>query len=585
MTRPMNGMALLAGAFLCAASAATAQTATQAPRDEAITRAMRDELARSMQQLRLDTLPKPYFIAYRVTESDGQGATGRLGSLVATNEGRGSRFLQVEVRVGDYAFDNTNYFGAGFMPSAFVGFGGLPLDDDYQEMRRQLWLATDHAYKQALEALSQKRAALETRSRSDELPDFSHEAVTNTSDDVPLPAAPPNRQTMETLVRDLSATFRAAPEIYSSSVSVSASWSRIIYLNSEGTYYTRTRPRASVTAQASTQAIDGTNFSMTYSAPATSFAELPTRDSLLAAVRDLAARVTAQRHIPVADAYDGPVLFEGAAAAELFNSVIASKLVGVRRPVASAAFGPMLGGAGNDWEDLVGSRVLPLWMSVVDDPTIKTMDGHPVDNYRVDDDGVTTRATTIIDHGILKALLTTRTPVAGVDHSTGNKFGGGARPVHVTVTADSALSDEDLRHKLLTLAAAEGRTYGIVVRLLAGGSGADGDPLAMMGQGRGAPAVRGMRVFKVYADGHEEPMRAAEITGVTPASFKEIAAASKTRTVHSLGFVSSGSFMAGNAGSGAVTYFVPSLLFTNLSIRKPRGSTPRLPFVPPPPPQ
>jgi predicted Zn-dependent protease len=567
MIRRVRSAALLAGVFLGAMSAAGAQGAAQTPGNDAIMRAMRDELARSIQQLRLDTLQKPYFIAYRVTESDGQGASGQLGSLVGTGVGRGSRFFQVEMRVGDYAFDNTNYFGAGFMPSAFVGFGELPLDDDYQEMRRQIWLATDHAYKQALEALSQKRAALETRSRTDSLADFSHEAVTNTVDDVPQPAAP-NRQMMETLARDLSATFRTAPEIYNSSVGVSVSWSRTIYLNSEGTSYTRSRPHASVNAQASTQATDGTALSMSYNAQAASLAELPGRDSLMKAIRDLAARITEQRHVPLADAYDGPVLFEGPAAAELFNRIIVGKLVGARRPVTSPTFGALAAQGGNDWEDLVGSLVLPRWMSVVDDPTLRSMDGKPVDYYRVDDDGVTTRATTVVDHGLLRALLTSRTPVTGVEHSTGNRFGGGARPMHVIVTADSSLSDEEMRRKLLALAAAQGRPYGVVVRQLGGGGG--------------TAAVRGMRVVKVFADGHEEPMRGAEISGVSANSFKEIAAASQARTVHAVAFAAGGSFMAGNAGSGAVTYQIPSLLFANFSIRKPRGTTPKLPVVPPP---
>src|ERR1019366_6599681 len=310
-----------------------------------------------------------------------RGVSGRLGSLLNTTEGRGGRRLQVEVRVGDYAFDNTNYFGAGFMPHAFIGFGSLPLDDDYQELRRQLWLSTDLAYKQALEALSQKRAALAARSRTDSVADFSREPVTNTVDEEPELAAT-DRKMMEALARELSATFRQAPEIYNSSVGVSESWSRAIYLNSEGTSFTRARNRASVGASASTQALDGTGMSMAYSAQAHTFAELPSRDSLLKGVRDLASRLTQQRHVPLADAYDGPVLFEGAAAAELFNSMIAGKLVGTRRPVTSRTFASLAanGQGGNDWEDLIGSFVLPRWCSVVDDPTARAIDGHIADH-------------------------------------------------------------------------------------------------------------------------------------------------------------------------------------------------------------
>ena len=583
-------LAVLGSAFLGAANLAGAQRAppaAQAPKNDVVVRAMRDELARSIQQLRLDTLPKPYFIAYRVTESQGVGASARLGGLLSEGDARGNRFLQVELRVGDYSFDNTNYFGAGFVPTQFIGFGGLPVDDDYTELRRQIWLATDRAYKQALEALSQKRAALETRSRTDDLGDFSHEPVTNTVDETP-PAAPPSRQALETLARDLSATFRSASEIYSSNVGVQTSWTRTIYLNSEGTSWVRTKPHASVTAQASTQALDGTALSMSYSAQAATFAELPGRDSLLKGVRDLAARLTEQRHVPLADAYDGPVLFEGAAAAELFNQLVAGKLTGTRTMVTSPTFAGVAAPRGNDWGDLIGSLVLPRWMSVVDDPTLAAMDGRPVDSYRVDEDGVATHATTVVDHGMLKTLLTSRTPVTGVEHSTGNRFGGGARPIHVIVTADSALPDADVRRKLIALAAAQGHPYGVIVRQLSGPGSAGDDPQALIAimmnqQGGGAPVVRGMRVAKVYADGREEPMRGAEISGLSAGSFKEIAAASQTRTVHTDAFISGASILAG-AGNGTVTYLMPSLLFANLSIRKPRGTTPKLPVVAPPPP-
>jgi hypothetical protein len=591
LARCATHAALLACLIASAVTAVGAQGAGEAPPSDVVMRAMRDELSRSIQQLRLDTLPKPYFIAYRVTESRSRAVSGHLGSLLNTTEGRGGRRLQVEVRVGDYAFDNTNYFGAGFMPQAFIGFGSLPLDDNYQELRRQLWLSTDLAYKQALEALSQKRAALAARSRTDSVADFSREPVTNTVDEEPASAAT-DRKVMEALARELSATFRQAPEIYNSSVGVSESWSREIYLNSEGTSFTRARTRASVGASASTQALDGTGMSMSYSAQALTFTELPSRDSLLKGVRDLASRLTQQRHVPLADAYDGPVLFEGAAAAELFNSMIAGKLVGTRRPVTSPTFAGLAasGQGGNDWEDLIGSLVLPRWFSVVDDPTLHALDGRIVGHQRVDDDGVTTHATTVVDHGVLRTLLTGRTPVTGVDHSTGNRFGIGPRPMNVIVTADSTLSDADMRSKLLALASAQGHQYGVIVRKLSGANSLTpgDDPqefiASMLGQQRGGsgPVARGMHVVKVYADGHEEPMRGAEIFGLTASSFKEIAAASRTRTVQEITFAAGGNPFTGGAGSGPVTYQVPSLMFANVTIRKPRGTTPSLPVVAPP---
>jgi hypothetical protein len=573
-----------------AAPLVLAQAQTQAPArgGDIVMQAMRDELARSVQQLRLDTLPKPYFIAYRLTESHGVGANARLGSLLGGGEGRGSRFLQVEVRVGDYAFDNTNFFGAGFVPSAFVGFGMMPLDDDYQEVRRQLWLSTDRAYKQALEALSQKRAALETQSHSGAaIPDFSHEPVTNTVDEVPAPAA--NRAAIEALARELSAVFRDTPEIYNSSVSVNTSASRERYINSEGTSFVRARPGAGVNVQASTQAADGMPLGDAYSAAGLTMADLPSRDSLLTAVRNLATRLTQVRQAPLTTAYDGPVLFEGAAAGELVNTVLTPKLIAARRPVANAQLERFLATtqAGNDWGDLIGARVLPTFLSVVDDPTLHTLEGTVVDSRRVDEDGVTTHPTTLIEHGNLKTLLSSRVPVSGVEHSSGNRFSGGTLPSHLIMTADSSLPNDELRRKLLALAAAQGHDYAIVVRQLTNAAtAAQQDPqafvMAMGGMQGDAPPLRAFAAYKVYADGREELVRGVDIAAMNVASFKDIVAASRPRTLYRTVYLSRGNIFTGGGGTGAVTYLTPSLLFSSVSVRKPRDSQPRPPVVPPP---
>jgi hypothetical protein len=248
--------AFAATLLACAASLGVAQSpARSGDKTDRVMQAMRDEMARSIKDLRLDTLPKPYYIAYRISEEENVAAGARLGSLLSAQDERGERYLQVELRVGDYAFDNTNFYGAGFMPTEYVGFGSMPLDDDYQEIRRQLWLATDRAYKQAVEALTQKRAALQTRSPSEAVPDFSREPVTNTVEEPRMPSV--NRAALDSFARDLSAVFKATPEIYSSSVSIGTGVSRVRYLNSDGTSYVLARASAGVRVHASTQATDG----------------------------------------------------------------------------------------------------------------------------------------------------------------------------------------------------------------------------------------------------------------------------------------------------------------------------------------
>ena len=138
-------------------------------------KAMHDELDRSMKQLQLENLEKPYFISYRVVDSDSTNVSASFGALDSSGQGH-SRRLTVEVRVGSYQLDNTNFFSFNFNQSAMVqvfnGTAELLLDDDYKELRRQIWLVTDATYKSAVEDLK-KRAALENKTDTDNTPDFT----------------------------------------------------------------------------------------------------------------------------------------------------------------------------------------------------------------------------------------------------------------------------------------------------------------------------------------------------------------------------------------------------------------------------
>jgi len=573
-----------------------------APR-EAVTRAMRDELARSMAELRLDTLPKPYFIAYRVDEIERADAAATLGSLVRSDGGRARR-LTVELRVGDYAFDNTNFMG---MPTGRSrlgsGFGGLvelPLDDDYGVIRRQLWLATDGAYKEAVEQLSQKRAALESQTRSDYVPDLSKEDVTSVRDEAPTSAVEPSAG--ESLVRSLSAVFRDTPDLYSTSAEWSSGTARTWYVNSEGTSFVRTSPWTALRVQASTQATDGMPLQDFVSAYGAVPADLPPPDELSAGVTELAARLERLRRAPRAETYNGPVLFEGQAAAELVNQVLAPRLVASRRPVSD---NPMFEGMATRLEnpllDQIGGRVLPRFLSATDNPTTGTYRGHFLGGYRVDDDGVPARETKLVDHGILKTLLTTRVPVRGISRSTGSRRADGPAVSNLLVTTDSGLTDAELKELLLRLAAEHGNAYGSIVRRIANpvlaAVGDTGAPTAAMSAvASGATRLAATLAFKLYRDGHEELIRNADVPGLTTATLKEIVAASQSQTVYTAplkvrsgGFVVAFGGFAGGLLEGfepgpeyTASYVVPSLLLEDVSITRPSGEAPRLPVASPP---
>ena len=249
--------------------------------DDVLQRALRDELVRSMQQLQLEDLEQPYFVSYLVREVKSKGSAATFGSLLNSGEGH-SRELSVEVRVGDYDLDNTNFrsfsFGGTGVVRMYGGSMRLPLEDDYDELRRKIWLATDGAYKKALEDIARKRATLQNKTRTEEIPDFSREKPTTEVEE--MAPAVLELDELDQRVRQLSDLFRAMPDIYTSRVRLNGANTSVRYLNSEGSSFSRTSSSLTFTAVAATQAPDGMPLEDFVAVYARSPEDLPSDDEL-----------------------------------------------------------------------------------------------------------------------------------------------------------------------------------------------------------------------------------------------------------------------------------------------------------------
>jgi hypothetical protein len=522
--------------------------------DDVVMKAMRDELDRSMKQLQLEQLEKPYFISYRVQDRASVDTSATFGALLTGDLSR-ARYLTVQVRVGDYQSDNSNFMTYPPEANGLTENVLLPVDDDYQELRRHIWLATDTAYKAALEMLSRKRAALENRKARENLSDFSKEQPAAALE----PFSPINMDLAhaEALVRNLSALFRQSPEIYTSSVSLGISDTRSWYLNSEGSAVTEETSAASFMALAQTQALDGTMLPDWVMASARSMETLPKESDLASQIRTMADRLTQVRHAPVVDRYSGPVLFDGAAGAEVFSQVFAPKLLAMRTP---ASDNPQMEAYAaqtvSKFQDRLGSRVLPRFMSVVDDPTQSSYQGTPlVGTYTVDDEGVRARTTTLVENGFLKTLLNARDPVSGIPQSTGSFRTFGAQPSNLMVTVTEGVSEQELKDQLLSMVKQRNKEFGVVVRGVA------------------------REIYKIYPDGHEELMRLGQFDGLDDGAFKDLAAASLNLTVYSIPYAAyGGRLYPGQTGAPLVSFIAPSLLFEDLTLKPATGELPRLPL-------
>ncbi len=575
--------------------AIAALAATARAQDDIPMRAMKDELARSLSQMQLQKMDKPYFIAYRMDEMNRTSVSATLGSITEEQPSR-LRLVGVEVRVGDYALDNSNYISLRSLSS---GGGGMfssirqaPLDDNYGQIRSTFWLATDAQYKKALEDLTAKRAALENRTHNDDIPDFSKSPVITKLEPPEKTAA--NLEQLKTLARAISAVFRATPEIYTSSVDLEYRNFYTRYVNSEGSAFMRAQPVFKLDITAHTEAPNGTPVGDSITLYGRTVADLPAQDVLVARTRAMADRILKVRAASSLDRYNGPVLFEDDAAAEVFAQQFATGLMAVRTPLSDdsrfeAFFNQMMSQmGGGSFVDKIGGRVLPDFLNVTDNPLATDYKGTKLlGTVKVDDDAVETRETKLIVHGTLKTLLATRVPVKAVPQSTGSRRGWGPAPSNLFVTSEKSMTRDELHQELLKRAKDRGLDYGIIVRHVGGGAAASFMKLAMRmaRQNQGGSSLA--EVYKLFPDGHEELVQGIEIADFTPAAFRDIVATGDTPVVYTDEFIPriGALFSLGLSASSdvpVVSCVVPPLLFEEVSLVKSEGPFPNPPISPSP---
>lgn len=552
-----------------------------------ILRAMKDEIERS-RQLRFVSLDAPYFIEYRVEDDKSYMISATLGALMASRESD-LRAPTVRVRVGDYTFDNTNHIYSDAYAGARYDPEQLPLENDYIGFRQVLWLATDRAYKTAADAIARKRSSLKNMNLPERLPDFSK----STPVQAVLPAK--REQPLVTLwksrVVKLSGIFSKYPDVLVSGVDMHISQGINYMVNSEGTTERTPEDLTYIRIRASGLAKDGTSVRDAEVVQAFNPNGLPAEEELRRRVAEVGEHVTALSKAMPGESYDGPVLFEARAAAQLFGQLLGDNLKATRKPIVDP--GRAVPYVPSELESKIGSRILPEWMDVVDDPIQTEWRGQTLlGHYAYDMEGVEPKPLTLVEKGVLKNFLLTRTPVfkefegsngrARLPGAFGSRSPGfGNLFIRSSQTAPAG----EMKKKLMELCQQRNKRYGLLVRKLDYPSSASIPELRRMAQagGGGRPVSQPLLIYKVYADGKEELVRGVRFRGLSTRSFRDIAAVSDESYVFD--FVDSNAVLAlMGAGSFITTAAViaPAVLFDELEVESVQEEVQKPPIVPAP---
>ena len=553
-------------------AAAAAKPSTDSTKDHrlVVLNALRDELGRSKQKLKMPGEDGPYFIRYLVREYDDYDLGARFGAVFEDGY-QNVRQASVEVRVGSYQFDNTADDSAEkafdledfdrYEPPTFA-----PIDDDVDAMRATMWLQTDARYKQALAALHKKRGTRVTKMvEDDKMPSFSREKAAKAVD--PPITLKLDRAEWSDRLRRVSALFKIYPEIFDSQVKMAVDHQTRYLVTSEGTELVNERLIYSIQLLASARAKDGLLINHFKSFYGASEAEMPSEAELRRTAAQLADEVKRLREAPMLDPFNGPAILLPEAAGVFFHEALGHRLEGERQNDNKE---------GATFKGQIGKPVLPTFVSVLDDPTLRKVGNVSLNGfYRFDDEGVISRPVTLVDHGILRNYLKSRTPVKGSLESNGHGRAEGTldpigRMASTIVKLDKVVSYAKLKEMLLEEVRRQKKAFGLIIADISGGQ--TNTTTYDFQAFKGMPRI----VYKVDANtGEETLVRGVEFVGTPIGSLNRIVAASDQTAVFN-------GFCGAESGYVPVSTVAPAVLISEIELQRTRRALERPPLLPAP---
>lgn len=527
--------------------------------------AMRAELDRSFQNLKKAPVA-PYFLGYQLTDNHAMRVIGSFGALTYSDDER-TRVLDVDLRVGDYNLDNTHPLrGRGrFHSSDNFRSAAMPLDDDSDALRTALWYETDRKYKSAVEDLEQVKANVAVKvDAEDKSGDFSKEAPSDYQE--PIASFSFDRGAWEGRIRRITEPFRNAPGFTNATAEVSGEIETRRYVNSEGSVERLSAPLYRLVITATVKADDGMELPLHQTYMSFRPDGLPDEASLLKDVHQMIDTLQALKKAPVAEPYTGPAILSGRASAVFFHEIFGHRIEGQRQKNEDEA---------QTFKKRVNQPVLPDFLSVYSDPTLQQIHGTELlGYYAFDDEGVKAHRVTVVDNGILKNFLMSRSPIEGFAHSNGHGrrqqgYPVVARQSNLFVEARKHVTRAQLKKQLIEQIKAANKPYGLIFDDIEGGF--TFTQRYLPNSFNVLPTV----VYRVYPDGKEELVRGVDLIGTPLIAFSKITAADDDVGVFN-------GICGAESGWVPVSAVSPGLLVSQIEVQRKEKSQEKAPILPPP---
>ena len=517
----------------------------------------------------LSAQPEPaYWMELGIIDRTVTEVQATHGAASAVNRYR-VRLADVDVRVGSPELDSTHKIrDAGWFSEDQRPQIDIPFTDDEDAIRVGIWRATDTAYRSAVRRLIKVRTNEAVKvDREDQSNDFSPvEPVVDLQDTPPLDV---DSEAWQATVRRLSDLFLEYPDVYDSNVSFRVQDDVEYVLTSEGTRIRHRRYRVRFSAWGRTVADDGMSLEVYDYVDTAGLDAMPGEDDLEALVRGVAARTGELRQAPLVEPFVGPAILRGRAAAVFFHEILGHRVEGHRQKDEDES---------QTLTDKVGEAILPTFLSVYDDPSLKAFESVELNGYYpYDDEGVPGQRVAVVEDGVLENFLMSRAPIENFDHSNGH---GRRQPGSAVVARQGNLliqaspretvSYDQLRARLISEIKRQDKPFGLIFDDITGG---------FTFTGRATPnsySVQPVTVWKVYTDGRpDELVRGVDMIGTPLITFSRIEAASDSYQVFN-------GVCGAESGWVPVSAIAPDMLVREVEVQRKEKGNDRPPLLPPP---
>lgn len=294
---------------------------------------------------------------------------------------------------------------------------------------------------------------------------------------------------------------------------------------------------------------------------------LPDEKTVKGAIDEVIKDVMALRKAPLMEPYTGPAILSGKASAVFFHEIFGHRIEGHRQKDENE---------GQTFAKSLNQQILPTFLSVYDDPTLEKYDNVDLNgHYQFDDEGIKAEKANLVEKGILKNFLMSRSPIKDFAKSNGHgRAEAGRNPVSrqgvLVVESEQKVTGDNLRQMLIDECKKQGKPYGLLFDNITGGFTSTGRRGVQMF------SVLPVIVYRVYVDGRpDELVRGVSMIGTPLTSFSKIIACDDKPQIFN-------GYCGAESGSVPASCISPAILTEQIEVQKQGKDSEKLPVLPPP---